>query len=88
MPYALDPTNAATRYRRNALRGPLEALRAEFPHLDRAVARCAEIVRDDVAETGRARGRRALRARLRAQRALRDVSFAQLEAALDARGEA
>ena len=45
LPYAIDPTNAETRYRRNALRGPLDALRAEFPHLDRAVARCAEIVR-------------------------------------------
>jgi len=44
LPYALDPTNADERYRRNALRAPLAALRGEFPHLDRAVARCAEIV--------------------------------------------
>jgi tRNA(Ile)-lysidine synthase len=87
LPYALDPSNAQTRYRRNALRVSLEALRAEFPGLDRAVARCAEIVRDDLAGTARARGRRALRARLRANGALRDVSFARLEAALDARGE-
>ena len=86
LPYALDPTNAQTRYRRNALRVSLAALRDEFPGLDRAVARCAAIVRDDLAETGRARGRRALRARLRAQHALRDVSFARLEAALDAGG--
>ena len=49
LPYALDPTNAALRYRRNALRGLLGGLRAEFPHLDRAVARCAEIVRDETA---------------------------------------
>ncbi|MDB5069840.1 MAG: tRNA(Ile)-lysidine synthetase [Candidatus Eremiobacteraeota bacterium] len=44
LPYAIDPTNAQARYRRNALRGPLDALRAEFPHLDRTVARCAGIV--------------------------------------------
>ncbi|MEA2665494.1 MAG: tRNA(Ile)-lysidine synthase [Candidatus Eremiobacteraeota bacterium] len=86
LPYALDPTNAQTRYRRNALRVSLEALREEFPGLDRAVARCAEIVRDDLAGTGRAGERRALRARLRARQALRDVSFAQVEEALGARG--
>lgn len=84
LPYALDPTNAQARYRRNALRGPLDALRAEFPHLDRAVARCAEIVRDELAGTGRARARRTERERLRAQDALRDVPFERIEAALDA----
>jgi len=68
LPYALDPTNAELRYRRNALRPPLDALRAEFPHLDRAVARCAGIVaqhlrpaerRDEIVRgelEGRARG--------------------------------
>lgn len=45
LPYAIDATNASTRYRRNALREPLDRMRAEFPHLDRAVARCAGIVR-------------------------------------------
>ncbi len=85
LPYALDPTNASARYRRNALRPPLAALRAEFPGLDRAVARCAAIVRDDLAGSDRARARHALRARLRARDALRDVTFARVEAALDAR---
>lgn len=84
LPYALDPTNAQTRYRRNALRGPLDALRAEFPHLDRAVARCAEIVRDELAETPRAHDRRALRERLRDGGLLHDVPFERIEALLDA----
>ncbi|HZO92963.1 MAG TPA: tRNA lysidine(34) synthetase TilS [Candidatus Baltobacteraceae bacterium] len=44
LPYAVDPTNADRRYRRNALRPHLGALREDFPHLDRAVARCAAIV--------------------------------------------
>ena len=48
LPYAIDPTNAERRYRRNALREPLDRLRAEFPHLDRAVARCAGIVRGEI----------------------------------------
>ena len=51
LPYAIDPTNAQLRYRRNALRPPLDALRAEFPHLDRAVARCASIVAQHVRGT-------------------------------------
>jgi len=84
LPYALDPTNAAARYRRNALRGPLEALRVEFPQLDRAVARCAEILRDELAGTDRARARRALREKLRAEELLRDVPFERIEAALGA----
>ncbi len=84
LPYAIDPTNAQVRYRRNALRGPLDALRAEFPHLDRAVARCAEIVSGEMAETGRAGERRALRERLRAGGLLRDVPFERIEALLDA----
>lgn len=82
LPYAVDPTNAALRYRRNALRAHLAALREEFPALDRAVARCAEIVREELAGTPRAAGRRALRERLRAEGGLRDVSFAMIEAAL------
>lgn len=84
LPYAIDPTNADPRYRRNALRGPLDALRAEHPHLDRAVARCAAIVRGEIEGTDRARARRALRASLSAEDALRDVPFERIEAALDA----
>ena len=88
LPYALDPTNAE-----RAL-PPQRAARRRWRRcgpssrgLDRAVARCAAIVRDDLAGTDRARARRALRARLRARGALRDVTFARLEAALDERGE-
>jgi tRNA(Ile)-lysidine synthase len=84
LPYAVDPTNADTRYRRNALRVHLAALRNDFPSLDRAVARCGEIVRGELGETPRAQARRALRAQLGGHRALRDVSFAAIEAALDA----
>ena len=84
LPYALDPSNADTRYRRNALRVHLAALRNDFPHLDRAVARCGEIVRGELGETPRAEARRALRAQLSEHGALRDVSFAAIEAALDA----
>ncbi len=82
LPYAIDPTNADRRYRRNALRGPLEALRAEFPQLDRAVARCAAILHDELAATPRAAERRALRDRLRAGDLLRDVPFERIEAML------
>jgi tRNA(Ile)-lysidine synthase len=84
LPYAIDPSNAERRYRRNALREPLDRLRAEFPQLDRAVARCAAIVRGEIEGTDRARARRALRDGLRAQDALRDVPFERIEAALDA----
>lgn len=83
LPYALDPTNADRRYRRNALRRELEVLRESFPQLDRAVARCAQIVRDELDDTARAAGRRSLRERLRASDLLRDVSFAALEEELD-----
>ena len=84
LPYAIDPSNVQRRYRRNALRLPLDALRAEFPQLDRAVARCAAIVRGEFEGTDRALARRALRERLRAEDALRDVPFERIEAALDA----
>ncbi len=85
LPYAIDPTNEARRYRRNALRRPLEELRAEFPHLDRAVARCAAILRDELASTERAAERRALRDRLRDEGLLRDVPFDRIEAMLSSR---
>lgn len=84
LPYAIDPSNADVRYRRNALRGPLEQLRAAFPYLDRSVARCAEIVREELAASPRAADRRAVRDRLRAQGRLRDITFADIESELDA----
>jgi tRNA(Ile)-lysidine synthase len=88
LPYALDPSNAHTRYRRNALRERLDGLRADFPHLDAAVARCAEIVRAEGTGDGRARARRDLRAQLRERELLRDIPFERIEAALDAGPEA
>ena len=84
LPYAVDPTNADTRYRRNALRAHLAALRRDFPQLDSAVARCAEIVRDEREGAPRAAARRTLREQLREATGLRDIAFADIEAALDA----
>jgi tRNA(Ile)-lysidine synthase len=45
LPYAVDSSNLDESYRRNALRPRLAELRRFFPGLDRAVARCAEILR-------------------------------------------
>ena len=84
LPYALDPSNADPRYKRNALRGRLDDLRADFPNLDAAVARCAEIVRAERAGDERAAARDDLRRRLRERDALRDIPFERIEAALDA----
>jgi len=84
LPYALDPTNAQTRYKRNALRARLDDLRTDFPHLDGAVARCAEIVRAERSGDARARARSELRERLRERDLLRDIPFERIEAALDA----
>jgi tRNA(Ile)-lysidine synthase len=84
LPYVLDPTNAQARYRRNALRARLDDLRADFPHLDASVARCAEIVRAERSGDGRARARNDLRERLRERDLLRDIPFERIEAALDA----
>jgi tRNA(Ile)-lysidine synthase len=85
LPYALDPTNALLRYRRNAVRAALVELRLAFPQLDRSVARCAHIVREELAGGDRAGARRRLRAELAARGELRDISFERIEAALDAR---
>jgi len=88
LPYVLDPSNADPRYRRSAVRAALIGLRAEFPGLDRAVARCAEILRDERDGDPRALERRALRERLREDGLLRDIPFERIEAALHARPEA
>ncbi|GAC1306057.1 MAG: hypothetical protein NVSMB21_08380 [Vulcanimicrobiaceae bacterium] len=84
LPYALDPSNDDLAYRRNAVRASLAPLRASFPHLDRAVARCAEIVRDERA--GRATPRAALRESVRvalrtATGDLLDLPFERADAA-------
>jgi tRNA(Ile)-lysidine synthase len=88
LPYALDPTNTALRYRRNALRARLDDLRTDFPHLDASVARCAEIVRAERSGDERARARHDLRERLRERDLLRDIPFERIEAALDAAPDA
>jgi tRNA(Ile)-lysidine synthase len=84
LPYARDPSNADPRYRRNALRAALAGLRAEFPHLDAAVARCAEIVRDEREAVPRAALRARVRERLADEGGLRDVSLERIEAVLRA----
>jgi tRNA(Ile)-lysidine synthase len=84
LPYARDPSNADPRYRRNALRTALAGLRSEFPHLDAAVARCAEIVRDEREALPRAALRDRVRERLATEGGLRDVSFERVEAVLRA----
>ena len=88
LPYALDPTNAQVRYKRNALRARLDDLRADFPQLDASVARCAEIVRAERTGDERARARNDLRERLRKRDLLRDIPFERIEAALDAAPDA
>ena len=82
LPYARDATNADPAYRRNALRVALEALRIDFPHLDEAVARCAEILRDERDATDRGRMRASLRLLLAERGANRDVSLERVDAAL------
>jgi tRNA(Ile)-lysidine synthase len=90
LPFALDPSNADTTYRRNALRAALGDLRAGFPHLDAAVARCAAILRDERAATPRARLRAQLRAELAAAGDVSDLTFERLDGAARAleRGQA
>jgi tRNA(Ile)-lysidine synthase len=78
--YARDPSNEDRRYRRNALRRHLTALRADFPYLDGAVARCAEIIRDELEGNPRAQRRRSVRLRLRAAGVLRGATFARIDA--------
>lgn len=84
LPYAVDPTNADAGLRRNAVREALEALRPLFPGLDRAVARAAELVRDEASPGERADLRREVRSRLGQERELHDVDFEHVEAAVRA----
>jgi len=79
--YALDATNVDTSLRRNAVRALLDGVRPQFPGLDEAVARCAEIARDERERRPRAE----LRARLRDQLGdalgeTSDVSFERIDA--------
>ncbi|MBV8491674.1 MAG: tRNA lysidine(34) synthetase TilS [Candidatus Eremiobacteraeota bacterium] len=84
LPYCIDPTNADTELRRNAVREALSALRPLFPGLDAAVARAAELSGDELDASDRAALRRRVRDRLGEETALRDVDFAHVEAAVRA----
>jgi tRNA(Ile)-lysidine synthase len=64
LPYALDPSNDETVYRRNAVRQALGELRGSFPGLDAAVARCAAIARGERDASERSALRRHLREEL------------------------
>jgi tRNA(Ile)-lysidine synthase len=83
LPVALDPSNADTGYRRNALRASLADLRLAFPGLDEAVARCAAILRAEQSGDERAAIRRSLREAIVASTGDgRDLTFRRLEAAV------
>jgi tRNA(Ile)-lysidine synthase len=83
LPVALDPSNAAPGYRRNAVRAALSDLRETFPGLDEAVARCAAILQAEQAGSERASLRATLREAIVASTGdARDVSFLRLEAAV------
>ncbi|MBV9149454.1 MAG: tRNA lysidine(34) synthetase TilS [Candidatus Eremiobacteraeota bacterium] len=84
LPYALDPTNEDVRYRRNAVREALTTLRLSFPRLDRAVARAAHIVADELADAPRATLRRRVREALDESGELLDVDFEHIESAVRA----
>jgi tRNA(Ile)-lysidine synthase len=78
--YALDATNADTSLRRNAVRALLDGVRPQFPGLDEAVARCAEIARDERDRRPRAELRTRLREQLHdALGETGDVSFERID---------
>ena len=82
LPFAIDPTNVELAYRRNAVRAALAPLRADFPHLDAAVARCATILREERAGDPAALVRRQLREELTAiDGDARELTFERLDAA-------
>jgi tRNA(Ile)-lysidine synthase len=84
LPYAVDPSNADLGLRRNAVRDALDALRPLFPGLDGAIARTANVLAEEVAQTPRADLRRRIRDALAADAGLRDVDFQHVEAAVRA----
>ena len=85
LPYARDPSNVDPAYRRNSVRAALGPLRDEFPRLDEAVARCAEIVAGELRADPRGDARRRVREALSQHAGLADVPFERIEAALRAR---
>lgn len=84
LPYAVDPTNESEALRRNAVRGALAGLRPAFPGLDEAVARAAELVASEQANSERSILRKRVREVLREEASLTDVDFAHVEAAVRA----
>lgn len=84
LPYAVDPSNARTTLRRNAVREALSALRPLFPGLDAAVARAAEVAADERAASARAKLRSAVREQLAKETELRDIDFLHVEEAVRA----
>lgn len=84
LPYAIDPSNADRHLRRNAVRQALAALRPLFPGLDAAVARTADVVSGELAQTPASGLRKQVRKTLQEQEALRDVDFSHVEAAVRA----
>ncbi|MBV8066847.1 MAG: tRNA lysidine(34) synthetase TilS [Candidatus Eremiobacteraeota bacterium] len=84
LPYAVDPSNAQTNLRRNAVREALAALRPLFPGLDAAVARAAAIASDERDDSARAQLRRSVREQLDREAELRDIDFLHVEAAVRA----
>jgi tRNA(Ile)-lysidine synthase len=84
LPYAVDPTNAQTDLRRNAVREALDALRPLFPGLDSAVARTAQLVAEEREGGRRAELRQTVRERLAADDELKDIDFLHVEAAVRA----
>ena len=84
LPYAVDPSNAQTALRRNAVREALAALRPLFPGLDAAVARAAGVIGEEGDGTRRAALRRTVREELERAVELRDIDFVHVEAAVRA----
>jgi tRNA(Ile)-lysidine synthase len=81
LPCVVDASNSDTQFRRNAVRAALADLRELFPHIDEAVARCAEISGEEAAGGERAQLRRRLRDELVRAGMSRDVTFERLDAA-------
>jgi tRNA(Ile)-lysidine synthase len=84
LPYAVDPSNAQTNLRRNAVREALTALRPLFPGLDAAVARAAEVAAEELDASRRAELRRNVREQLGREDELRGIDFLHVEAAVRA----
>lgn len=84
LPYAVDPGNADTMLRRNAVRSALAALRPLFAGLDEAVARAADLIGDEIDASGRSGLRRLVRTAVAEEDGLRDLDFVHVEQAVRA----